>query len=458
MKRNQIGIYIKRYGMIVLILACLICGLGNFFKNKQSSAAKTGEWKRYISRFFKEQMEEAYFLLPDYIEDGQGTGSIAKITEKLLMGELPVFDYVLSAWEPEEITEDEITAEMIRRQEGLDEDYKDIGDEQLDYGKDAIHIESNMLAEMEKENDLHNIDANEETGRKEAEVSESIESENRKVDITIDGLGNTDASTEFVEAKYPVYSYDWSEDWNYGTLVSNFFAVDNSTLLQEEYLDLDRLLNTDVRVDPSVEGPQILIYHTHAHEAFEDSVEGDESTTIVGAGEKLANLLEEKYGFRVLHHKGVYDEEREDAYAKALPALEEILEENPTIEVVIDLHRDGMSGDRKLVMDLQGKPTARFMFFNGLSYTQKGGEISYLENPYIQENLALSFQAQVAANEYYPGIARKVYLKAYRYNMHLKPKSMLIELGAQNNTVEEIMNACDPLAHILAIVLGNVVY
>ena len=60
---------------------------------------------------------------------------------------------------------------------------------------------------------------------------------------------------------------------------------------------------------------------------------------------------------------------------------------------------------------------------------------------------------QVAANEYYPGIARKIYLKAYRYNMHLKPKCMLIELGAQNNTVEEIMNACEPLAHILAIVL-----
>ena len=80
----------------------------------------------------------------------------------------------------------------------------------------------------------------------------------------------------------------------------------------------------------------------------------------------------------------------------------------------------------------------------------------YLENPHIQDNLAFSFQAQVAANEYYPGLARKVYLKAYRYNLHLKPKSMLIELGAQNNTVEEIMNACDPLAHILAIVLDGV--
>ena len=93
--------------------------------------------------------------------------------------------------------------------------------------------------------------------------------------------------------------------------------------------------------------------------------------------------------------------------------------------------------------------------FNGLSYIRKKGEISYLENEYIQDNLAFSFQAQVAANEYYPGIARKIYLKAYRYNLHLRPRSMLIELGAQTNTVEEIMNACEPLAHIISIVLGG---
>ena len=106
-------------------------------------------------------------------------------------------------------------------------------------------------------------------------------------------------------------------------------------------------------------------------------------------------------------------------------------------------------------MDLDGRPTARFMFFNGLSRTRKTGNISYLYNEYQEENLAFSFQAQVAANEYYPGMARKIYLTAYRYNMHLKPKSMLIELGAQTNTVEEIMNACDPLAHIISIVLGG---
>ena len=62
---------------------------------------------------------------------------------------------------------------------------------------------------------------------------------------------------------------------------------------------------------------------------------------------------------------------------------------------------------------------------------------------------------QVAANEYYPGITRKIYLKGYRYNMHYRGKTLLIELGAQTNTVEEIMNAIDPLAHILSIVLNG---
>lgn len=262
------------------------------------------------------------------------------------------------------------------------------------------------------------------------------------------------SSSGFELAAVPAYTYDWTKQWTQDDLRSEFFAVDGSTSMKEEYLNAERLLNEDLIInnEDETQGPQILIYHTHASEDFVDSVPGDPSTTIVGAGERLTELLEE-YGFRVLHDTGVYDQERDNAYEKALPAVEQILKENPGIEVVIDLHRDEMANDRRLVMDLQGRPTARFMFFNGLSYLRRQGEISYLENPYILDNLAFSFQAQVLANEYYPGLTRKIYLKAYRYNMHLCPKSMLIELGAQNNTVEEIMNACDPLAHVLAMVL-----
>ena len=262
------------------------------------------------------------------------------------------------------------------------------------------------------------------------------------------------SSSGFELAAVPAYTYDWTKQWTQDDLRSEFFAVDGSTSMKEEYLNAERLLNEDLILnnEDETQGPQILIYHTHASEDFVDSVPGDPSTTIVGAGDRLTELLEE-YGFRVLHDTGVYDQERDNAYEKALPAVEQILKENPGIEVVIDLHRDEMANDRRLVMDLQGRPTARFMFFNGLSYLRRQGEISYLENPYILDNLAFSFQAQVLANEYYPGLTRKIYLKAYRYNMHLCPKSMLIELGAQNNTVEEIMNACDPLAHVLAMVL-----
>ena len=258
------------------------------------------------------------------------------------------------------------------------------------------------------------------------------------------------SSSGFELAAVPAYTYDWTKQWTQDDLRSEFFAVDGSTSMKEEYLNAERLLNEDLIInnEDETQGPQILIYHTHASEDFVDSVPGDPSTTIVGAGERLTELLEE-YGFRVLHDTGVYDQERDNAYEKALPAVEQILKENPGIEVVIDLHRDEMANDRRLVMDLQGRPTARFMFFNGLSYLRRQGEISYLENPYILDNLAFSFQAQVLANEYYPGLTRKIYLKAYRYNMHLCPKSMLVEVGAQTNTLEEAMNAMEPLADII---------
>ena len=240
----------------------------------------------------------------------------------------------------------------------------------------------------------------------------------------------------------------------YEDIVSAFYAIDSTTSITDKQLNLENLLGKDMALKGSGDEPQILIYHTHSQEGFVDSVAGDASTTIVGAGDRLAQILTEKYGFNVLHHKGEYDVEARDyAYSNSLPAIEQILAENPSIEVVIDLHRDAVAEGRKLVVNLQGRPTAQFMFFNGLSRTRKNGDITYLENPYVDDNLAFSFQAQVACNEYYPGLARRIYLKAYRYNMHLREKCMLIELGAQTNTVEEIMNACDPLAHVLAKVL-----
>ena len=241
---------------------------------------------------------------------------------------------------------------------------------------------------------------------------------------------------------------------DYETLVRNFYAIDANTMAGSDQLSVEKLLGMDMTLPQEGDGPQILIYHTQSQEAFADSVPGDVNTGIVGVGECLTRILTEQYGYRVLHNTGQYDvETRDNAYSRALPAVEQILAENPSIQVIIDLHRDEVAEETKLVTDIQGRPTARFMFFNGLSRTRKTGDIDYLANENQEANLAFSFQMQLKAAEYYPGLTRRIYLKGYRYNMHLRPRTLLVELGAQNNTVEEAINACDPLAHILDMVL-----
>ena len=241
---------------------------------------------------------------------------------------------------------------------------------------------------------------------------------------------------------------------DYETLVRNFYTIDANTMAGSDQLSVEKLLGMDMTLPQEGDGPQILIYHTHSQEAFADSVPGDVNTSIVGVGECLTKILTEQYGYRVLHNTGQYDvETRDNAYSRALPAVEQILAENPSIQVIIDLHRDEVAEETKLVTDIQGRPTARFMVFNGLSRTRKTGDIDYLANENQEANLAFSFQMQLKAAEYYPGLTRRIYLKGYRYNMHLRPRTLLVELGAQNNTVEEAINACDPLAHILDMVL-----
>lgn len=244
---------------------------------------------------------------------------------------------------------------------------------------------------------------------------------------------------------------------DYENLRKQFYVVDSITNIGRDLLDVQKLSQRDLTINKEEAGPQILIYHTHSQEGFADSVPGDDSTTIMGVGQHLADILEEQYGYQVLHHLGTYDKEsRDNAYSRSLPEITQLLEEYPQIQVVIDLHRDAVADENThLAMDLDGRPTARFMFFNGISWTRRTGSISYLQNDNLSDNLAFSFQMKLKAEEYYPGLTRKNYIHGYRYNMHLRPRTLLIELGAQNNTLEEAMNACDPIAHLLDLVLSG---
>ena len=238
----------------------------------------------------------------------------------------------------------------------------------------------------------------------------------------------------------------------YDDIRSRYYTVDSTTVIGEEQLNIKDLMKYDTKIDQKTKGPKVLIFHTHSQEGFKNSKE-----TIVDMGKYLAKRLNQK-GIETMHHDGVYDLidgklDRSKAYQYSVAEVQEILNENPSIEVVIDLHRDGLPENKHLVINIDGKPTAKIMYFNGLSRTKSNGDIEYLHNPYIDENLSFSFQMQLATESMYPGFARKIYLKGYRYSLHMMPKSLLIEAGAQTNTAEEIKNAMDLLANVLVEVL-----
>ena len=244
---------------------------------------------------------------------------------------------------------------------------------------------------------------------------------------------------------------------DYDYLMQNFYSVHPTTTAGRELMKAEDFLSMDLSLEKDPEHPQILIYHTHSQEEFSDYPENPEAT-IVGVGTYLAELLEEK-GYAVIHDTSVYDLkdgklDRSQAYTYALDGINGILQEYPSIEVVLDVHRDGVAEGTRLVTAINGKPTARIMFFNGLSQTPDG-PIEYLPNSNREGNLAFSFQMQLKAQEQFPDFTRKIYLKGLRYNLHVRPRSSLIEVGAQTNTYEEARNAMEPLAELIDQVLSG---
>ena len=287
-------------------------------------------------------------------------------------------------------------------------------------------------------------------------------------ELGYENTGGVDAQSSQVEEqveetaanqiKQPVTDIPLEKFQDFDFVMNSFYTVDKTTSMTKEQLDAPALVQMDMRMKTDNSQPQILIYHSHSQEEFIDSIPGDVSTTIVGVGEYLASLLRDTYGYQVIHVTDTFDIvdgklDRDKAYTYAQERVSAILEENPSVEVVIDLHRDGVPEGKRLVTNVNGKETAKIMFFNGLSRTKKNGDITYLPNPYIRENLAFSLQMMLETKKYYPDLARTIYLRGYRYNRHLRPKTLLVECGAQTNTVQEEMNAMEPLADVLNKVL-----
>lgn len=245
-----------------------------------------------------------------------------------------------------------------------------------------------------------------------------------------------------------VAEYTMAQLHNLDFIKANLYTVDNTVSVSLKDFPIDELLTNNVKVNLNTSNPKVLIYHTHSQENFVDSTEGKVEDTIVGVGDELARILEEEYNIGVIHHREKYDLidgklDRSRAYQLVEKPIKDILQKNPSIEILIDLHRDGVPNNVKLATNINGKSTAKIMFFNGLARYKD------MPNPYVEDNMSFSLQMQLKANQLYPNFTRKIYLKGLRYNLHLLPNTLLIEAGAQTNTVQEVKNAMEPLAKIL---------
>ncbi len=272
-----------------------------------------------------------------------------------------------------------------------------------------------------------------------------------------EGTGYDVGAAEVISTKTPAPSLIREKLADYDYTMKHFYSVHTTAAAGREMIDAERFLAMDFAIGRESDEPQILIYHTHSQEEYADYPENPEAT-IVGVGAELARLLRER-GYNVIHDTRVYDVrdgklDRSQAYTYALDGISGILQEHPSIEVVLDLHRDGVAEGTRLVTEVDGRETAKIMFFNGTSQTPDG-PIEYLPNPNREANLAFSFQMQMEAAERYPGLTRKIYLKGLRYNQHVRARTSLIEVGAQTNRYAEAVHAMGPLADILDRVIGG---
>ncbi len=213
----------------------------------------------------------------------------------------------------------------------------------------------------------------------------------------------------------------------------------------------------------TTDAPQVLILHTHGSEGYMTYDAGyynsgdrnrteDHTKNVCAVGEAIRLVLAQ-HGITAVHDTTVHDRPvYSGAYTRSAEAAKKWLEQYPTIQVVLDIHRDAiMEGDTNIVKPtavVDGKKAAQMMLITGVVSTEG------LPHPYWQENLAFSTRLQQAMDRVSPDLMRPLNTVASRYNQHLSAGWVLVEVGSEGNTVEEAVYAGQLLAQTLVMLLN----
>jgi len=227
--------------------------------------------------------------------------------------------------------------------------------------------------------------------------------------------------------------------------------------------DLEMLLQQKLQWDLTGQGPKVLIVHTHATESYTQSPGQsyqeevayrtlDERYNMVSIGDEVARVLEAG-GIGVVHDRTYHDyPSYNDSYGNARESIAQKLAQYPSIELVLDIHRDAADGadgtQLKTHGAVGGQPSSQLMVVVG---TDASGN----HHPNWQTNLALGLKLSAALERADPGLTRPISLRSERFNMDMTPGSLLIEVGAAGDTHDQAMLAANALARgILALAKG----
>lgn len=229
------------------------------------------------------------------------------------------------------------------------------------------------------------------------------------------------------------------------TTIEGGMSIKNQTAY---YIDPGELLRNGPGLSLPAEGPQILIIHTHASEAYtqagldrytpSDSKRTEDSQfNVVRIGDELAQVLTEQ-GLNVIHDRGIYDyPSYTGSYGRSGEAVAQYLESYPDIALVLDIHRDAIGSEGvvyKTMAEEEGVCASQIMLL-------VGSDESGLEHPNWQRNMALALRLQRAVVEKNPTLMRPVSLVPQRYNQHLSPGALIVEVGSSGNTLQEALAA-----------------
>jgi len=244
------------------------------------------------------------------------------------------------------------------------------------------------------------------------------------------------ASVIFKEDKMQAEEYFWAEKGAY-----------TKGIIEEDKLEkivFDKKENTGEAM--------VLIFHSHFSEEYADVKENGEKYTVVDAGNRLAEIMAEKYGITVVHDLSEYDmkdgqPDREGSYERSAEGVQKLLKKYPSVRVLVDIHRDAYrQGDE--AVEKRGKKHARLMPVVGVCGIEENGEKKDVgfENEYLDENLKFAYDFRKNCDD---DVCKKIYLKPYRYSTFMMPESILLEIGNEKSSFEEVENSLNMAAEAI---------